>query len=166
MDKIVFYDSLMNMNRLLIEQAKEIYDPTLPAISNISNLLAILYHELRNVNWAGLYYYDNKSNQCLLGPFQGKVACTRIPLGKGVVGTCALKRETIVVNNVHEFPGHIACDSASKSEIVVPLIKDDHLYAILDIDSDIYNRFDNDDVDTISHIAELLIEPVSSKDIL
>lgn len=154
------------MKSMIFEQAEAVYDSNLPAISNIANLLAVLFYEFHDINWSGLYYYDQRSNQCVLGPFQGKVACTRIPLGKGVVGTCAKRRETIVVNNVHEFPGHIACDSASKSEIVVPLIRDEILYAVLDIDSDIYNRFDQNDVDLITQIAGLLIEPVSSKDIL
>ena len=144
----------------LTELAKESADPT-PLMANAS---AMLYHAMPDVNWAGFYIVKN--GELLLGPFQGKVACTRIPLGKGVVGTCAKRRETIVVNNVHEFPGHIACDSASKSEIVVPLIRDEILYAVLDIDSDIYNRFDQNDVDLITQIAGLLIEPVSSKDIL
>ncbi len=154
------------MKNIVIEQAEAIYDAGLPAISNIANLLAILFYEFHDINWAGLYYFDRQTDQCILGPFQGRVACTRIPVGKGVVGTCAKKRETIVVNNVHEFPGHIACDSASKSEIVVPLIKDEILYAVLDIDSDIYDRFEQSDIDLITQIAELLIEPVSSKDIL
>lgn len=154
------------MKNIVIEQAEAIYDAGLPAISNIANLLAILFYEFHDINWAGLYYFDRQADQCILGPFQGRVACTRIPVGKGVVGTCAKKRETIVVNNVHEFPGHIACDSASKSEIVVPLIKDEILYAVLDIDSDIYDRFEQSDIDLITQIAELLIEPVSSKDIL
>lgn len=150
------------MNKIILEQAQSIIDKTLPPISNISNLLAILYLEFENINWAGLYMTNNTDRLCTLGCFQGKVACTRIPFDKGVVGTCASLKQTIVVDNVHEFKGHIACDCQSKSELVIPLIHNDVLYAILDIDSNVYSNFDNDKVETIQEIAYMLSKLVSS----
>ena len=123
------------MNEILIEQCSYLIDDTLPNITNISNLIALLYHEMENINWLGFYICDETNNECILGPFQGKVACTRIPYGKGVVGTCAKTQETQRIEDVHKFSGHIACDCASNSEICIPIKKDDKLVAILDIDS-------------------------------
>ena len=112
-------------------------------IANASNAAALLFHMLPEVNWAGFYF--NRHGELVLGPFQGKPACVRIAIGKGVCGTCAQKKETIVVQNVHEFPGHIACDSASNSEIVLPIIKFNRLIGLLDIDSPVPARFDHED---------------------
>lgn len=112
-------------------------------IANASNAAALLFHMLPEVNWAGFYF--NRHGELVLGPFQGKPACVRIAIGKGVCGTCAQKKETIVVQNVHEFPGHIACDSASNSEIVLPIIKFNRLIGLLDIDSPVPGRFDHED---------------------
>jgi GAF domain-containing protein len=112
-------------------------------IANSANLAALLFAALPDVNWVGFYFL--KDDQLVLGPFQGKPACTRIPLGKGVCGTAAGERRTIVVENVHEFPGHIACDAASNSEIVVPLIQAGRLLGVLDIDSPSLGRFDDED---------------------
>ena len=112
-------------------------------IANASNAAALLFHLLPEVNWAGFYF--NRHGELVLGPFQGKPACVRIAIGKGVCGTCAQKKETIVVQNVHEFPGHIACDSASNSEIVLPIIKFNRLIGLLDIDSPVPARFDHED---------------------
>ena len=120
------------MNEILIEQCKYLVDETLPNIANISNLIALLFHEIENINWLGFYICDEKNQECTLGPFQGKVACTRIPYGKGVVGTCAKTQETQRIDDVHKFAGHIACDCASNSEICIPLKKDGKLVAILD----------------------------------
>ena len=111
------------MNEILIEQCNLLIDKTLPNIANISNLIALLYHEMKNINWLGFYICDEKNQECTLGPFQGKVACTRIPYGKGVVGTCAKTQETQRIEDVHKFPGHIACDCASNSEICIPIRK-------------------------------------------
>lgn len=151
------------MNKVIVEQAKCVIDETLPSISNISNLLAILFHEFENINWAGLYFCDESKKECTLGPFQGKVACTRIPYGHGVVGTCAKSKQMIVVDDVHQFPGHIACDSASNSEIVIPLIKDQVLCAILDIDSNVFSNFNKGKVETIQEVAYLLSSFVSKE---
>ncbi len=150
------------MNTLLYKQAESIIDYSLPSISNISNLIALLFHELEHINWLGFYIYDDKNNQCTLGPFQGKVACTRIPYGKGVVGTCVQTGQIQRVDDVNKFKGHIACDSQSKSELCIPIKKDDKIYAILDIDSDIYRRFSQEDQETLFEISKLFIQLFSS----
>ena len=144
------------MKTLLEQQVDAVIDESLPSLTNISNILAILYHELPFINWAGLYLCDTKKQECILGPFQGKVACTQIPYQKGVVGTCAHTKESILVKNVHEFAGHIACDSASQSEVVVPLQYEDELYAILDIDSSRLDNFSQDDYNIVLNIATVL----------
>ena len=112
-------------------------------IANMANIAAVLFNNLEQVNWAGFYLF--KEEQLVLGPFQGQPACIRIPMGKGVCGTAASRRETMVVKDVHEFAGHIACDAASNSEVVVPIVVNDQLIGVLDIDSPITERFDNDD---------------------
>jgi GAF domain-containing protein len=112
-------------------------------IANMANIAAVLFNNLEQVNWAGFYLY--KQEQLVLGPFQGQPACIRIPMGKGVCGTAASRRETMVVMDVHEFTGHIACDAASNSEVVVPIVVNDQLIGVLDIDSPITARFDDDD---------------------
>lgn len=108
-------------------------------LANLSNASAIIKAVTERINWCGFYFL--KGNELTLGPFQGMPACSRIKTGEGVCGTAVKKRETIIVENVHEFEGHIACDSQSKSEIVVPIIKDGDIYGVLDIDSPEYNRF-------------------------
>ena len=112
-------------------------------LANTANMAAVLFQALAGLNWAGFYFL--RGGELVLGPFQGKVACVRIALGRGVCGTAAQQRATIIVPDVHEFPGHIACDSASRSEIVVPLIKDGELLGVLDLDSPNLARFDQDD---------------------
>lgn len=156
-------DRRLLMKNIILQQCQMIVDDTLYPISNISNILAILYHEFENINWAGLYYCDNNNKECILGPFQGKVACTRIPYNKGVVGTSAANKKMIVVDNVHQFSGHIACDHSSKSELVIPLIYNNELLAILDIDSDQYSNFDQDTVETILEISYILSSLVSKE---
>ncbi|MEE8663152.1 MAG: GAF domain-containing protein [Acetobacter sp.] len=123
-------------------------------IARTANLSALLYEAMRDVNWAGFYFL--KGEELVLGPFQGRIACTRIPLGKGVCGTAAERSETIIVPDVHAFPGHIACDSASASEIVVPLFKDGKLMGVLDIDSPKRDRFSKADQLMLEQIASLL----------
>lgn len=112
-------------------------------LANLANAAALLFYELENINWAGFYLL--KDNELVLGPFQGKPACVRIAVGKGVCGSAAAERQTLVVPNVHQFPGHIACDPDSRSEIVVPIISRDTIRGVLDIDSPNYNRFDQVD---------------------
>ncbi len=124
-------------------------------ICNLANTSALLAQLLPDLNWAGFYLL--KGSGLVLGPFQGKVACVRIALGKGVCGTAAARRATVVVPNVHEFPGHIACDSASNSEIVVPLLHRGALLGVLDLDSPKLNRFDADDARGLERAVEILL---------
>ena len=112
-------------------------------IANLANSAALLYHSLPDLNWAGFYLL--KQGELVVGPFQGKPACVRIALGKGVCGTAAAQRTTQVVRDVHEFPGHIACDAASNSEIVVPMLRNGELIGVLDLDSPKLARFDQED---------------------
>jgi GAF domain-containing protein len=124
-------------------------------IANAANFAALVYHSLPDLNWAGFYLL--RDDELVLGPFQGQPACVRIALGKGVCGTAAEQRQTILVDNVHDFPGHIACDSASNSEIVVPLVKRERLIGVLDLDSPLFARFDNDDARGLNELAEILM---------
>jgi GAF domain-containing protein len=127
----------------LLLEARGLFDGIRDPIANAANLAAVLWHGLPDLNWSGFYF--TKGEALLLGPFQGKPACVRIPMGKGVCGTAAAKRQTIIVPDVHAFEGHIACDSASNSEIVVPLIKNGVVLGVLDLDSPIFSRFDEED---------------------
>jgi L-methionine (R)-S-oxide reductase len=125
-------------------------------LANTANMAALLFQALPGLNWAGFYFL--RDGGLVLGPFQGKVACIRIPLGKGVCGTAAQQRETIVVPDVEKFPGHIACDHASRSEIVVPLIKDGRLLGVLDLDSPHLSRFDAADAAGLQAAVKLLLD--------
>ena len=125
-------------------------------IANAANLSSLLYHSLPEVNWVGLYL--QKNGELVLGPFQGKPACIRIAMGKGVCGTAAQTRQTILVDNVHEFPGHIACDSESNSEIVVPLIIEDRLIGVFDLDSPSFGRFDEEDAAGLNEVVEIFLD--------
>ena len=121
-------------------------------ISNLANAAALLWEELPDINWVGFYLLEG--DKLILGPFQGKVACTEIPVGKGVCGTAAATLKTQVVADVHEFPGHIACDASSRSEIVIPLVDaSGALYGVLDIDSPVLNRFTEEDRIGLEKIA-------------
>ena len=140
---------------ILVKQIKEIIDPSLPLVTNLSNASAVL-NQLDNINWCGFYLLS--SDRLFLGPFQGEVACTVIPLDKGVCGYSAKNKKTIVVEDVNKFEGHIACSSLSKSEIVVPIIKDDQVKAVIDIDSPIYSRFTQRDASLLEEIADILKE--------
>jgi GAF domain-containing protein len=126
------------------------------ALANFANTAALIYHALPELNWAGFYFL--RGEELVLGPFQGKVACVRIPLGSGVCGTAAARRETVVVPDVHAFPGHIACDADSRSEIVVPLIRGGTLLGVLDLDSPRPDRFDPDDARGLETLAAQLLE--------
>ena len=134
-------------------QARGLFEGERDAIANAANLAALIFGGLDDLNWAGFYFL--KDGQLVLGPFQGKPACVRIEMGKGVCGTAAAKRETLIVADVHEFPGHIACDVASNSEIVVPLIRDGRVIGVLDIDSPQRNRFDDEDRAGLEALAAL-----------
>ncbi|CAH0126623.1 Free methionine-R-sulfoxide reductase [Peribacillus sp. Bi96] len=123
-------------------------------IANLSNAAALLNLFLDEINWVGFYLYEE--DQLILGPFQGLPACVRIPMGRGVCGTSAATEKTLRIEDVHQFPGHIACDAASRSEIVIPLMKDGKLIGVLDIDSPITNRFDEMDQQGLEKFAEIL----------
>ncbi|MBT2670749.1 GAF domain-containing protein [Streptomyces sp. ISL-14] len=123
-------------------------------IANLSNAAALLNLFLDEINWVGFYLYEE--GQLILGPFQGLPACVRIPIGKGVCGTSAATEKTLRVEDVHQFPGHIACDAASRSEIVIPLMKDGKLLGVLDIDSPITDRFDEMDQQGLEKFADIL----------
>ena len=139
--------------KLLVAQIKNIIDPNIPLVSNLSNVSSIL-NQMENINWVGFYLVQNDT--LYLGPFQGDVACTIIPKGKGVCGTSFEKKETIIVPNVNEFKGHIACSSLSKSEIVVPIIKNGEVKALIDVDAPIFDRFSNEDKLLLEEVASLL----------
>src|SRR5450432_562946 len=137
----------------LLSQARALLAGERDATANAANLAALVFHPLPDLNWAGFYWM--KEGELVLGPFQGKVACVRIALGKGVCGTAAQRRETIVVPDVHAFPGHIACDSASRSEIVVPLIVGGKVIGVLDLDSPLPGRFDAADKEGLEAAVRL-----------
>lgn len=141
---------------LIVKQAKAIIGNETDFIANTANISSLLFQELKDINWAGFYFLKN--DELVLGPFQGKVACVRIPLNRGVCGAAATERKTLIVEDVHKFPGHIACDCASNSEIVVPIIKENHLIGVIDIDSPIFNRFGESDKDGLEKIAELIAD--------
>lgn len=148
-----FYEDILLQLEVLLEDAKTL-------MGQLANTSALLNAYLENINWVGFYLYHE--NALHLGAFQGLPACTYIELGKGVCGTAAKKLETIVVANVHEFEGHIACDGASESEIVLPIIIDGNLFGVLDIDAPIKNRFDQDDVSGLTKIVRLLEKELKS----
>lgn len=140
----------------LVAQLRAVLDDEPDMTANAANFAALVYHNLPDLNWAGFYFL--RGEVLVLGPFQGKPACTRIALGRGVCGTAALRRSTVVVENVHEFPGHIACDGASNSEIVVPIVKDCVVVGVLDLDSPILNRFDAEDRDGLESLVRVFVE--------
>lgn len=142
------------MNYELLNQVESICKNTDNKISMLSNLSACLNQNLNDINWVGFYLYKN--NKLILGPFQGKVACIEIPIGKGVCGTAFEKKILLNVRDVHQFAGHIACDSNTNSEIVIPLQYDNKLYGVLDIDSVSYSRFSSEDEETLEKVAKII----------
>ena len=143
----------------LLEQARGLVYGESDRIANAANLSALVYHALPDLNWVGFYLYDG--NELVVGPFQGLPACVRIPLDKGVCGAAASSRQTQRVPDVHAFPGHIACDSASRSELVVPLLCAGELLGVLDLDSPQPDRFDADDQRGLEAIAATFIESLA-----
>jgi len=144
--------------QLLVKQLKSLLDKNDNIISNLSNFTAALKQTFEKISWVGFYLYDG--NELYLGMFQGKVACTKIQIGKGVCGTSAMNRETIIVPDVDKFPGHIACDVESRSEIVVPIIKSDKLYGVLDLDSASLNAFNQTDKKYLEEIVDFLVKEI------
>ena len=143
----LYRDLIQELDALLTGER----DPT----ANAANAAAAIYHSLPALNWAGFYFL--RDGELVLGPFQGRPACVRIPLGKGVCGAAASQRQTMLVPDVEAFPGHIACDSASRSELVVPLLVGDRLIGVLDLDSPELNRFDADDQAGCEALAQVIV---------
>ena len=144
---------------LLVKQISNLLIPDDNLLSNLSNLTAALKQTFRKISWVGFYLFDGE--KLYLGPFQGKVACSTIEIGKGVCGTAAQKMKTVIVADINKFPDHIACDMDSKSEIVVPLVKKDKsLYGVLDLDSAEYNSFNDTDKKYLEKICKFLIEKI------
>ncbi|MCC2615663.1 GAF domain-containing protein [Aestuariibacter halophilus] len=152
MSKTAVYQQLQQQIAGLIDGEPDL-------IANLANISAAIFNSLHDLNWAGFYLY--KDDQLVLGPFQGLPACIRIPMGKGVCGTAASTRQTQKVDDVHQFAGHIACDAASNSEVVIPIIVNQQLLGVLDIDSPKHARFDDDDVAGLENIVQTLVDQLS-----
>ena len=131
-------------------------------IANAANFSALIFHSLPDLNWAGFYFAQD--GELVLGPFQGQPACVRIKIGQGVCGAGAAKCETVIVPNVHEFPGHITCDSTSNSEIVIPLMKGGRLMGVLDLDSPSLSRFDEEDAAGLQRLVRILLASATAND--
>ncbi|MBV6850017.1 GAF domain-containing protein [Xanthomonas euvesicatoria] len=143
----------------LTAQAQALVHGEPDRIANAANLAALIFHSLPSLNWAGFYFYDGR--ELVVGPFQGLPACVRIPLDKGVCGAAASTRQSQRIADVDAFPGHIACDSASRSELVIPLVKGDGLIGVLDLDSPELDRFDADDQRGLEAIAQLFVDALA-----
>ncbi|NBJ12653.1 GAF domain-containing protein [Microvirga arsenatis] len=143
-----FYASLAQQLTGLLEGERDM-------VANAANMSALIFQFLPDLNWAGFYFM--RGGELVLGPFQGKTACVRIAVGRGVCGTAVERRESIVVPDVHAFPGHIACDSASRSELVVPLIRDGQVLGVLDLDSPSPNRFDDEDREGCERLVQIFL---------
>lgn len=158
---MILYDKMIGaMNsryQTLLSQVQAIVKDDLPFVTNLANTSSILF-QMEDVNWAGFYLLID--NELVLGPFQGDVACTRIPLGKGVCGKSAKERKTIIVDDVNQFDGHIACSSLSKSEIVVPLLKEEKLIGVIDIDAPIYSRFKKEEQEFLEEVHDVLVSVI------
>jgi len=146
--KSELYDQLASQLSSLLADERDL-------IANAANFSALIFHSLPDLNWAGFYFA--KDGELVLGPFQGRPACVRIRVGQGVCGAAAAHCATTIVPNVHEFPGHIACDSASNSEIVVPLVKNEELIGVLDLDSPLLERFDKEDAAGLEELVRILL---------
>jgi GAF domain-containing protein len=148
-DKARLYNELARQLSALIEGERDL-------IANSANMAALIFNGLPDLNWAGFYF--RRQDELVLGPFQGKPACVRIPWGQGVCGTAAARRETLVVPDVHDFPGHIACDPNSRSELVVPLITAGEVLGVLDLDSPVRDRFEDDDRAGCERLVAVFLE--------
>jgi len=154
--KFAFYQEICEqLHNLLVNERN--------LVANAANTAALLKQRLADVNWVGFYFAEE--DELVLGPFQGQVACTRIPLGKGVCGKAAAEKKTVIVPDVHKFAGHIVCDVASRSEIVVPLLNWGKLRGVLDVDSASLNRFDEDDMEGLESVAAVFMASLASDDL-
>ncbi|MCR1956002.1 GAF domain-containing protein [Clostridioides mangenotii] len=141
--------------KLLANQAIALLENEQDLIANTANISALLYELIEDINWIGFYFVKN--NKLVLGPFQGKVACTKIEIGKGVCGTCVQTKQTQRINDVHAFPGHIACDSASNAELVIPLVFNGEVKGVLDIDSIRFSRFTEEDQIGLENLVSVIM---------
>lgn len=146
----------MIKEKMFIKQIKAIINEEAPLISNLSNISRILFEKINGVSWSGFYLYSNEKEMLYLGPYQGPLACTTIEMNKGVCGTSAYLKKTINVPDVHAFPGHIACSSLTNSEIVVPIIKDGEVCGVIDLDSNEFDNFDEQDQNFLEEVAEII----------
>ena len=161
MSELIFVDKISTLDEqyiLLVKQIKNLLVKEDNLITNLSNFTAALKQTFNKISWVGFYLYDG--TKLYLGPFQGKVACTQIKIESGVCGTAAQKLETIIVPDVDKFPGHIACDVESRSEIVVPIIKQDKLFGVLDLDSTEYNSFNETDKKYLEELVDYLSKEI------
>jgi GAF domain-containing protein len=149
-DKITLYEELTQQLEGLLSDERD-------AIANAANTAALLFDTLPDLNWAG-FYFLRSANELVLGPFQGKPACVRIAVGRGVCGAAVAQRQSMLVEDVHAFPGHIACDAASRSELVVPLMRDGHVFGVIDLDSPFATHFDIEDQRGIEAVAEIYVK--------
>ena len=156
--KAMYKGKLSEQYETLAKQLDALLHGETDIIANLSNASALLNQFLTDINWVGFYLM--KDGELVLGPFQGLPACVRIPVGRGVCGTAIEKKETILVEDVHTFPGHIACDAASNSEIVIPLFKDGEVVGVLDIDSPIKNRFSHEDAKGLEQFIQVLLKHI------
>lgn len=146
------------MENLELEQLRALLETERNPIANLANASSFLYNTMNQLNWLGFYLFDG--DELILGPFQGKVACTRIRVGQGVCGNAVKLEKTMKIDDVHQFAGHIACDSASNSEVVVPLWKDNQIVGVLDVDSPYQARFSNQDVQFLEKAAKIIQEAI------
>lgn len=151
-------------NHELLKMAEALLDSNVPAITKLANISALFYHNLKDLNWFG--FYLNAGDKLILGPFQGKVACEIIPFDKGICGRSYRLKEALLINDVHKEKDHIACDSASNSELVIPIIKDDEVLALIDIDSPKFNRFSKNDLELMIKVADLLVRKVNFRQLI
>lgn len=162
-DRLQSGQSKYALYQSICEQLQELIGGETNFVANAANASALLFQSLPDVNWVGFYIAEG--NELVLGPFQGKPACVRIPFGKGVCGAAAVKQETMIVADVNKFPGHIACDSASQSEIVVPLLNWGRVLGVLDIDSASLNRFDEEDEEGLESVASIFVGSQTTNDL-
>jgi GAF domain-containing protein len=146
----------INNELSFIDTVNHVIDKSLPLVSNLSNVSSVIKMYFKNTSWAGFYISDEKQEVLYLGPFQGSLACTTIPFNKGVCGKSAYLKKTLIVDNVLEFEGHIACSSSSRSEIVVPIIKENKVLGVIDLDSDLYSNYSLSDQELLEKCAEIL----------
>ncbi|MDO4813860.1 MAG: GAF domain-containing protein [Gemella sp.] len=153
--------NIVDHKETFISQAKSLIQGEENLFANLSNLSALYNEYIDDINWIGFYLLDEKNNNLVLGPFQGKVACIRIPFNKGVCGHCYTIQEAVYVEDVHKFPGHIACDSATNSELVIPILKKEKVVALLDIDSISFDRFSKEEIDVLIDVTNQIFNELN-----